>query len=331
MKRPIFNALASIMYMLLSGQVMAQAVSQPVSLAQAVARTNPHAAQEMLLATALAGTRVVAVGDHGTVVLSDDGGKSFRQARQVPTRVTLNGVSFSDAKNGWAAGHWGTIIRTVDGGESWTLQRTDTQSDRPLFAIHASDAQHAVAIGLWSLVMTTQDGGQHWQEVVLPTPPDGGKADRNLLGIFSDASSLYVAAERGAVLQSQDHGSTWSYLLTGYKGTFWTGTALRDGSLLVAGLRGSIYRSADKGKTWQAIQSGTQNSITGMSEVGDSVVAVALDGVVLQSTDQGLSFKVTQREDRTSLTAVMASTDGHHAIATSKHGVVADLIPIAQH
>jgi len=331
MKRLAFQILGMVLASQLASPALAQSGHPSASLQQRDARVNAHATEEVLLATALASSRIVAVGDHGTVVLSDDGGKTFRQAKTVPTRVALNGVSFSDAQNGWATGHWGTIIRTVDGGETWTLQRTDTQTDRPLFAIHASDAQHGVAVGLWSLLLTTQDGGQHWQEVSLQAPPDGGKADRNLLGIFSSGSTLYVAAERGAVLQSSDFGNSWTYLMTGYGGSFWTGTALKDGSLLVAGLRGTVYRSADAGKTWHAVESGTKSSVTGLAEVGDSVMAVALDGVVLQSKDHGASFKATQREDRTSLTSVMASANGRDVIATSKHGIVADLIPLGRH
>ena len=312
----------------LSGGVAAQSATVPLELKQQAARTNAFAAEEMLLAVAAAGKRLVAVGDHGVVLLSDDDGKSFRQAKAVPTRVTLNAVSCADEKNGWACGHWGSIIRTQDGGETWTLQRTDSQTDRPLFAIHASDARHAVAVGLWSLLLTTDDGGQNWRDVKLQTPPDGGKADRNLLGLFASGKRLYATAEKGLVLRSDDLGNSWTYLNTGYKGSFWSGVALKDGTLLVAGLRGTIYRSADEGKTWQAVPSGTQSSITALAEVGDGVVAVALDGIVLHSNDQGLSFKASQREDRTSLTAVIAN-GAAKPIAFSKRGVVAELLPVS--
>jgi photosystem II stability/assembly factor-like uncharacterized protein len=130
------------------------------------------------------------------------------------------------------------------------------------------------------------------------------------------------------VLRSDDLGNSWTYLNTGYKGSFWSGVALKDGTLLVAGLRGTIYRSADEGKTWQAVPSGTQSSITALAEVGDGVVAVALDGIVLHSNDQGLSFKASQREDRTSLTAVIAN-GAAKPIAFSKRGVVAELLPVS--
>lgn len=311
----------------------ALAQQPPEELKQQPARVRADAVNDMLLASAHAGSganaRIVAVGDHGTVLLSDDGGKRFRQAKAVPTRAALNAVSFADDKHGWAAGHWGSILVTVDGGETWTLQRTDTATDRPLFAIHFSDAEHGVAAGLWSLLLTTQDGGKTWNEVKLQAPPEGGKADRNLLGMFAAGKSLYIAAERGMVLRSDDQGATWTYHDTGYKGSFWTGLALKDGTLLAAGLRGTLYRSGDGGKTWKAVDSGTKSSITGLAETAEGVVAVGLDGVVLKSSDSGQTFKAFQRDDRQLFTAVIDGANGK-AVAFSKHGVVNDLLPTAK-
>ena len=306
-----------------------QGPQSPVELKPQAAQTLAHATDEMLLAVARAGSaanaRLVAVGDHGVILLSDDGGKTFRQAKAVPIRAALTSVSFADEKHGWAAGHWGSILATSDGGETWTLQRHDTTTDRPLFGIHFTDADHGVAVGLWSLLLTTQDAGKTWNEVKLQAPPDGGKADRNLLGIFSRGKTVYVAAERGMVLRSEDL-TNWTYLNTGYKGSFWTGLALKDGTLIVAGLRGSLYRSTDDGKQWKAMDSGTKSSLTGLAETKDGLLAVGLDGVVQQSSDGGLSFKGSQREDRLPLTAVIANDEGK-PLALSKHGVVGDLLP----
>lgn len=292
-------------------QAQSVAGAQPPALEQRPALKRPHAAQEMLLAVARAGRRLVAVGDYGVVLLSDDDGRTFRQAQAVPTRATLTSVSFADEKRGWAAGHWGVILHTADGGETWSLQRSDTAVDRPLFSLHFFDAEHGVAVGLWSLVLTTADGGRTWTEAKLPTPPEGGKADRNLFALFANGKgSLFAAAERGTVLRTDDRGASWIYHATGYKGSFWAGMALRDGTLLVGGLRGTIYRSTDDGKTWSAARSGTLSSITGFAESGDQVRAVALDGVELQSADRGATFASEQREDRLSLTAISVSEGG---------------------
>jgi len=282
----------------------------------------PHATQAAMLASVRAGSRIVAVGDHGVVLLSDDAGKSHRQAKAVPTDVTLTSVSFVDDQRGWAVGHWGVVLHTTDGGETWALQRTDTQQDRPLFAVHFFDAQHGVAVGLWSLVLVTQDGGAHWQAVDMPIPDGSKKADLNLLGLFADAKGhLFAPAEKGMVLRSDDQGRHWSYLATGYKGSFWTGVATADGKLIVAGLRGSLYRSADDGRTWARIDTRSKSSITALAVVGAQVVGVGLEGLVLRSSDGGASFTTDLRRDRLSLTAVTAGADGR-AVFYSRQGVV---------
>lgn len=280
------------------------------------------ATQAPMLGAARAGKRIVAVGDYGTILLSDDDGQHFRQAGSVPVSSTLTAVSFADERQGWAVGHWGAILHTADGGETWSVQRTDTAEDRPLFSVHFFDAREGVAVGLWSLVLKTRDGGKTWTPVELPAPPEGGKADRNLFKLFASArGSLFVAAERGMVLRSDDHGDTWRYLNTGYKGSFWSGTALANGSLLVAGLRGTLYRSTDDGRSWGPVATGSKSSLTDLVAVGGRVVGVGLDGVQIESTDSGASFSWTQRDDRLSMTAAVAGgADG--LVRFSKRGVV---------
>jgi photosystem II stability/assembly factor-like uncharacterized protein len=288
-----------------------------------------HAATAALLGSARAGERIVAVGDRGVVLLSDDGGKQWRQARSVPVRSALTSVSFADARRGWAVGHWGVVLATDDGGETWQLQRSDTLEDRPLFAVHAFDARHLVAVGLWSLVLTSADGGKNWSPVTLPLPPavEGAKArkaDLNLFALFADAQGrVYAAAERGMVLRSDDHGATWTYLPTGYKGSFWTGASPAPGVLIAAGLRGSIYRSADDGKTWQRVDSGSKSSITSLVVERGALVALGLDGLQLRSTDQGQHFSGTPRNDRAPLTTAVARPDGA-LLLFSRDGVITD-------
>src|SRR5689334_19915327 len=93
----------------------------PLQAVPAVQASN--ASRAVMLDAVWAGERVVAVGDHGVVLLSDDHGKRFHQANSVPLSTPLTGVSFVDAKRGWAVGHWGAILASTDGGESWQIQR----------------------------------------------------------------------------------------------------------------------------------------------------------------------------------------------------------------
>lgn len=295
----------------------------PISLKLQPAEITPAATKAMMLSVARAGKRMIAVGDHGIVLLSDDEGGTFRQAKSVPVRSTLTAVCFIDAKTGWAVGHWGVVLRTDDAGETWKAQRSDTSVDQPLFSVYFRDRDQGWAVGLWSLLIATKDGGRTWEPTRLPPPPGGGKADRNLLKIFANRlGTLFVAAEQGAVLRSYD-GQRWSYVNTGYKGTFWTGIALGNGALLVGGLRGTIYRSVDGGSTWKESKTELKSSVTDFGEGGGKVFAVGLDGVVYESVDGGASFSATQREDRLPFTAVAVASNGK-PVKFSKQGVVED-------
>lgn len=289
-------------------------------LSMRAAAITAVATSASMLSVTHAGQRLVAVGDHGVVLLSDDDGKSFRQAKSVPVSVTLTGVSFADQSNGWAVGQWGVILHTTDGGESWQLQRSDTAVDQPLFSVYFKNKTDGVAVGLWSLVLETRDGGASWNVKNLPAPPDGGKADRNLYKIFAnEKGDLFVAAEQGIVLRSTDGGDHWSYLKTGNKGSLWSGVALANGSLIVAGLRGAVYRSTDNGDTWVALDSGTKSSVVDLAGRGNNAVAVGLDGTVLEIN--GDTVKPSQRDDRLPLTAVTQAADGR-TVMFSKKGVV---------
>ncbi|WP_446902469.1 WD40/YVTN/BNR-like repeat-containing protein [Burkholderia sp. YIM B11467] len=276
----------------------------------------------MLMDAARAGSRIVAVGEHGIVLLSDDDGKTWRQARRVPVSATLSAASFADAKHGWAVGQWGAILATDDGGETWTTQRIDTSVDQPLFSVLFTTPQDGLAVGLWSLMLQTHDGGKTWTRVTLPKPPGGGKADRNLYHAFGDRhGALYISAEQGTVLKSTDRGANWSYLQTGGKGSLWTGVALPDGRVVVGGLLGSLYQSGDGGASWTAVDSRTRSSITGLVAAGDGLIGVGLDGLVLKQRAGAATVEVAQRPDRATLTAALPDKGGT-PILFSQDGVL---------
>lgn len=294
-----------------AGAIPASAASGP-GLTPALPAERAEVASASMLGVYRAGARIVAVGDHGVILLSDNDGKTYRQAADVPTRATLTSVFFADARNGWAVGHWGVILRTSDGGEHWTMQRSDVTVDRPLFSVCFLNDREGWAVGLWSLMLHTDDGGATWSRVTLPAPAGSTKADANLYAMARGAGdSLLIAAERGLILRSEDAGKTWRYEETGVKGSLWAAMALDDNTLLVGGLRGGLARSPDGGRTWNSIQNSLRASITGMTRNADgSIVAVGLDGAEIVSRDGGRTFHGTQRPDRAALTAVLAREHG---------------------
>ncbi|ORT82935.1 glycosyl hydrolase [Burkholderia puraquae] len=300
---------------------MQSAISAP-ALKPVPAVQSSIATQSAVLDATWAGQRVVSVGANGIVLLSDNRGATYRQAKAVPVSSTLTSVSFIDASTGWAVGHWGAILKTTDGGETWEIQRLATTEDRPLFGVHFIDANHGVAVGLWSLILVTDDGGKTWtkREAVLP---NGKKSDLNLFGLFSNKNGeIFATAEKGQLLISRDKGNTWESVETGYKGSFWCGVALPDGVLLVGGLRGTLMRSEDNGHTWSRATLDTRNSITALASRGSAVLAVGVDGLQAQSADDGKTFQRLHTGTGETYTAALPSS-GDKWLIFSRDGVVA--------
>ncbi len=267
------------------------------------------AAESLLLDATYAGDRLVAVGEFGHVVLSDDRGATWKQAAQVPTQATLTGVTFVNKDIGFAVGHDATVIRTKDGGENWDLVYNDTESEMAFMAVYFEDENRGFALGAFSFIVETNDGGNTWEERTLG---EGLLDDYHLNKLFSDKDGdLFIAAEFGVVYHSTDQGRTFNRIQTQYEGSFWGGFGMNDGSVMVFGMRGNAFRSGDKGQTWQKVDTGTDKSIAGGVQLGSGKVILAgLQGYVGYSDNNGQSFVEVTRADRLGYAAVADGPEG---------------------
>lgn len=267
------------------------------------AQKLPHPQRAPALAAVRAGERMVTAGDYGTILLSEDEGRNWRQANSVPTRVTLTALQFLDARRGWAVGHGGFVLGTEDGGENWkVLHRAG--DDAVFFSVRFSDERNGLVVGAFGLALRTEDAGATWSPVTI------GDADLHLYQIFPDArGATWIAAESGVVYRSTD-GIEFEAIDVPYEGSLWGGIGLRDGTVLVFGMGGTLLRSTDDGRSWTATETGTDNPITAAhSLAGGRVVLVGLGGAVLSSDDGGMHVRTEIRAQRSSYTAVLATAD----------------------
>ena len=270
---------------LMRPMVSPSAASAPAALSRPALMT-PKALTAAMLAVARAGQRLVAVGERGTVLLSDDHGLRWRQA-SVPVQVTLTQVRFVDAQQGWATGHMGTVLRTDDGGQHWRklldgvavarLMAASAQAsgdaaaiaqaqalqqegpDKPFFDLVFTDAQRGVVVGAYGLMLATQDGGQTWQPVATPAANPQGL---HLYGVCAAGARLMVVGEQGLLMHSADGGVSFSALPSPYKGSFLGLLQTHGGELIAHGLRGSVYRASADAQAWQRVDSGTTATLT---------------------------------------------------------------------
>src|SRR3989339_1436299 len=71
---------------------------------------------------------VIAVGEDGTIVKTEDFGDSWQDASVFTSNKLLRLEMYSTTR-GWIVGENGSIYKTTDGGDSWTAQTTGVTED----------------------------------------------------------------------------------------------------------------------------------------------------------------------------------------------------------
>ncbi|MFT3755750.1 MAG: YCF48-related protein [Pseudoxanthomonas sp.] len=273
-------------------------------------------------ALAQAGRRIVAAGQRGIIVYSDDG-KNWRQA-EVPVSSDLTALSFVNEKQGWAVGHEGVVLHTDDGGATWKLQLDGlkiaellpdfvTQGiDKALFDVWFENEKSGYIVGAFGLILRTEDGGDTWQPWLDHV---GDAGDMHLYAIRPAAGTMFIAGERGLVLKLDSQSRQFEKVTVPYDGTLFgvTGTAQ---TVLVFGLRGNVFRSTDGGTNWDKVETGEQAGISaGTLRSDGAIVLASQSGQVLLSTDEGVTFRKLQTGQAGPAFAVTEAADGNLAIA----------------
>nr|WP_278959218.1 YCF48-related protein [Pseudomonas alcaligenes] len=312
------SPLAKALSLLSVCSVLAFAAPLPLQAADAATITSiesPKAVTSLLLDIAHAGKRLVAVGDRGHILFSEDAGRNWVQAR-VPSRQLLTAVYFVDDKHGWAVGHDAQILASDDGGANWELQHEDLEREAPLLDIWFRDTSTGYAVGAYGALLETSDGGKTWNDVSDRLDNEDGYHLNGITAV-KDAG-LFVVGEAGSMFRSADWGQTWEKVQGPYEGTLFgaLGTASAN-TLVVYGLRGNLFRSTDFGKSWQQIK---LLSESGPLEFGlangsllkdGTLVIVGHGGSVLTSKDAGRAFTVVNRADRASLAGATDDAAGN--------------------
>ena len=265
----------------------------------------PLAAQTLLLDLAAAGPRLVAVGERGHILVSDDQGRSWRQVPS-PTRATLTGVHFADPRNGWAVGHLGTILRTIDAGESWQPLAAGLDRESVLLDVLFLNAAEGFAVGAYGLCLHTTDGGATWTRL----EPQPDQFHFNQIARAPDGA-LFLIGESGTLLRSRDGGLGWEPVPPPYEGSLFGLVALADGQLLVHGLRGHVFRSTNGGAGWLPVATSVPTLLMhGLRLRNGLVVLAGQSGNFFVSRDRGQSFTLWQPGDSSGVAALLETADG---------------------
>lgn len=250
---------------------------------------------------------------------------------QTPTRAMLTGVSFApDNKNGFAVGYDAIILKTTDGGNTWTTQDVTPEGmalpyeieaaaagekvdlfPMPLLDVRYFNAQRGLAVGAFGLVKVTNDGGKTWTRVALGEDNDF-ELHLNSIVELNDGT-IVIVGEMGNVFHSLDAGKTWTLTESGYEGSFFGAVPMGTSGIVAFGLRGTVYVNNDiqNPEGWQAVETGSIDTLMGGAVTGPgSAIAVGSKGSVMNISGNGASVSPGDNPNEDPLAEVLPIDGG---------------------
>jgi photosystem II stability/assembly factor-like uncharacterized protein len=217
------------------------------------------------------------------------------------------------ADDAWVAGEDGIVIRTQDGGVTWTPLDAATTSH--LRAVHFATANVGWVVGDGGVIRRTNNAGTAW------VPRDAG-VNVDLLGVAaSGTTNAWVVGEQGIVARTSDSGVNWARATLGtgrlYAVRFVSATAG-----WIAGQGGRIYSTIDGGATWTERTSGTSAHLRALAFANATIGwAVGDAGTIRATADGGLTW--TAQTSGTSVTLhAVAARSATEAWAAGEDGTI---------
>ncbi|MDT4842982.1 Ycf48-like protein [compost metagenome] len=314
------------------------------------AKPSALAQRSPLLDVTRTGERLVAVGQRGHILYSDDSGQSWQQAA-VPVSADLNAVHFPNAEQGWAVGNDGVILHSTDAGVTWSKQLDGRQigelvlkhysalataeqsnerwaalaaegqrlveegADKPLLDVWFANDQLGYVVGVFNLILRTTDGGQSWTPFQDRTDNPQGL---HLNAIAAAGDALYIVGEQGLLLKFDDALQRFPAVPTPYQGSFF-GLVGQAGEVLAYGLRGHVFRSTDGGSSWSPLNTGLQVNITAATlDANGHYELFTQAGHRLVSQDDGTSLELVAQQNPSPVAGATQAANGALVLVGSR-------------
>lgn len=207
--------------------------------------------------------------------------RAANYTRYVPDN--LFGVSFVSARDGWAAGHYGTLLQTNNGGLSW-LRRPLGHPDL-LRRVRFLDSRTGWTVSHRGKILFTEDGGSNW--VVQHDMP--GVYLRDIW--MADRDHGWAVGHAKTILRTTDGGHSWSaqtYAHQTQDRPRLNGVAAYDGNhAIVVGEFGTIVETRDGGATWKQLPSPVEATYTAVAVSRDRAIAVGIGGAIVSIPRNG--------------------------------------------
>jgi photosystem II stability/assembly factor-like uncharacterized protein len=256
------------------------------------------------------GTILYALTSSGSIFKSTDSGSSWAALGNI---VGVNAIALSPAASSTVyAGTAHGVVKTTDGGQSWT-QAGLFDVGINVLAIDPHTASTLYASGAAGSIYSSVDAGADWTSVSLGSVPNQSGPATSFIAIDPlTPSTLYALSggPRGTLYKSTDRGQSWNIISAGdvYATLLVTDPSLP--SALYANLDGAgLSKSTDGGTTWAATGLNYYPIALAIDPVNSNTLyaSVASDTsqAILKSTDAGKTWVTVDTINATLTNAIV--------------------------
>ena len=283
------------------------------------AMSTLKAHKSLLLDVTNAGERLVAVGERGHIIFSNDEGRTWRQAK-TPVITTLTAVYFVNENTGWAVGHDAVVLNTQDGGMTWVKQFDGFKANEMVLnsakqtkELYESELSKAMVLGSDARISLAEENLENATYALEDAQIDfEEKSTKPLLDLwFKNVKEGFVIGAYGMMFKTIDGGNTWMAWATRVENPdrfhLNSITRIDDQRLMMVGEAGLMLRTQDGGETWKQMLSPYDGSFFGVMNLSNNVqLAFGLRGNLARSDNFGLSWRL---EDTHTQQTLMGATD----------------------
>jgi photosystem II stability/assembly factor-like uncharacterized protein len=282
------------------------------------------------------------VGAKGTVLHTEDGGKVWQtkkisiprpkdttpkeeggapESKDEAITPRFLSVSFLGVQEGWMVGNPRILMRTTDGGKTWTQIPLNKRLPGSPLLITATAPKTAEMFTDVGVVYKTQDAGKSWQ-LYTPSNAGGVKSVQRL----ADGTYWTVSTRGVSYAQWKPGQDQWKFFerKTSRRIENLGFVSPTNGWAVIQG--GNIQFSKDAGKTWD--RSITPDSASGVTlqdvaYVDDKTLwTVGGNGTLYVSVDAGATWKSAPLELRRNLYRIIFSADKKSGVVIGQNGAL---------
>lgn len=197
-------------------------------------------------------------------------------------RVDYYDIYFKDRLSGFAVGEFGAIIKTTDGGYTWTNK--SYQTEKTLLRIHGSDS-FVVIVGTGGTILRSTDFGESWYSVSV-------EANTNIWGVYTFNDSLcFVCTIDGRLIKTTDAGNTWRVDSIEHQLSYWDLQFMDSDTGFISCSNGKILKTTDAGNSWDIKETGDLYDLFTIAMLPDgNIITAGSSGQIYYSTDFGETF-----------------------------------------